>query len=329
MAGCGGALLARPSALRAAARGQRDAILARNLEGLAEDLEGGAPLAESLRRLAPLLGVEAVALLAAGARTGDVERGVAAARDALGRREQTRALAASLLLYPGMVLAGCLGVGALLSSTLLPSMAELARDGGSGSRLFAPALFLSGHPWSLLLPLAPVLAIAVWVRAHPGGRLRRALDRLHLVLPVVGRIERLRAAALVAGPAAGYLRAGTPGPVMLGQIAQGHPNRHVAGTLALHAARAAEGHPLGQLLWLPELMSRSQLLQLVSAARTGELPGALDRLHDALQVAHREATQGARPLAAVAGTLLAAALVCLFLALFFVPLLLWSPEVMP
>ena len=219
--------------------------------------------------------------LAAGEASGTLGTTLSTLADHLDRAAALRARLRAALAYPALL--GVASVAALVTIMLVvvPRFASLVADtGGSlptSTRLLVAAGAAMAKWWWAAGLVAVVAAVAIrgWLR-NPANRLR--WDHTRLGWPVVGGLERTRAAASYTGVLALALRAGIPLLGAMGLARRVVRNGSVAARLLEAEERVRTGAPLAASLQgiLPELSVR--LLDAGEAG--GELSAMAGRASD-------------------------------------------------
>lgn len=177
------------------------------------DLEQGLPLSEALARRQACPTAD-IAQVAAAERTGDLGRQLGRLAGRQARRLQLQAGIRRTLRYPGLVLAGALGVTGFLLIRVVPGFAELYQ--GFDAELptltrqllaVSRAMQEQAVPILLLLTTLPVLMWLAW-RRHPGWR--RLLQRVFWHCPGIGPACRAHWLGLWHRAVADMMAAGLP-----------------------------------------------------------------------------------------------------------------------
>lgn len=221
-------------------------------------------------------------VIAAGESSGTVDTSLARLADHLEQRDALRSRLRSALVYPTLLgVTSVIGVTVILM-VVVPRFADLISDSGGklplSTRLLIGASAALGRGWWIALILAAITALALqrWLK-DPG--VRRRWDESRLRWPLIGRMERVQAAAGYTSLLAIGLRSGVS---LLGSMALARGvvrNRHLASSLAEAERRVHGGASLSQSLagLLPPLTER-----LLDAGETGgDLPGMAARAAEA------------------------------------------------
>ena len=221
-------------------------------------------------------------LIAAGEGSGTLDASLALLADHLERRDALRSRLRSALVYPSILgVASILGVIVILL-LVVPRFAALIGDSGgtlpwSTRLLIALSAVVSKGWWVILLVVGVTLLALDRVLRDPAAR--RGWDENRLRWPLIGRLERLQAAAGYTGTLAIGLRAGLSLIGSLGLARAVVRNSHLATALADAERQVYGGTSLARSLsgLLPPLTER-----LLDAGETsGDLAGMAVRAAEA------------------------------------------------
>ncbi len=221
-------------------------------------------------------------LIAAGEGSGTLDASLALLADHLERRDALRSRLRAALVYPAILgLASIVGVIVILL-VVVPRFASLVTDSGgvlpgSTRALIALSGLVSEGWWIILLLIVAAVVLVQQLLRSPEHRLRLHAQRLGW--PVIGRLERMQAAAGYAGTLAVALRAGVS---LLGAMALARAvvrNTQLATSLKHAEDRVRGGTSLSAAVsgLLPPLTER-----LLDAGETsGDLTGMAARAAEA------------------------------------------------
>ncbi len=282
------------------------------LQGLSDLVEGGHPLAEEIGDIARKVesgeSLSAAladypqhfpalvrALVRAGEESGNLDRVLRDLSRYLEWREDLRRQIVSAVTYPALVMTAVLGLCVLLTTWVLPRFLDIFIELGvslppTTRALLWTHLFLASWGWHLL-GLCALAAIGAFLAKRTEGG-RRAIDRLALRTPLVGRlilmIEMSRFShnlGLLYGSGVAIVKA----LEMIEEVVQ---NRVVARMLAQARERVEKGDTLtsslGRSALLPPLVTRmvsvgeasgrlDESLERVSAYYDREVPAIISR----------------------------------------------------
>lgn len=159
-----------------------------------------------------------VAAIAAGESSGELARVCETLADFIETRQAVRDKAATALVYPAFVGAVSLVVAGILLVNVAPEIVALFEQTGQPLPAITRISLGVGHFLGAYWPWigAGFLVLVVLARSALGlPRVRSAHDRLLLRLPVIGRLARLRAAALYLRTLALVLSGRMPGNVAM------------------------------------------------------------------------------------------------------------------
>jgi type II secretory pathway component PulF len=203
------------------------------------DVQGGATLADALRRRDAVFGALIPAMAAAGEESGALDHAMAALADHLDEANDLRAQVRSALVYPAIMAgASAAGITVLLAFVVPRFTAMLQETGGTlplSTRVLVGMSHVVTQWWWLwlLLALGTIVAARAWLG---DGANRRRFHAARLRWPVVGAIETSFSTARFTRALGMLLGSGMPVLAAL-RIARG-----TVSNLALGAAldRAAE-----------------------------------------------------------------------------------------
>ena len=198
-------------ALQFAAEQARDLRVRHAFSGVLSDVLRGKSLASALESQA-LVPAEVPAVVASGEATGTLAQSLTRVADALSRRETLRSRLIRALTYPAILGVASVAGTALILVMVVPRFATLITDGG-GTLPLSTRLLLLGSDLLLRGWWVVVLGggAGLLVRARGLSATGQArLDRWRLQWPVVGWLDRTRAAAAYTATLAVALETGVP-----------------------------------------------------------------------------------------------------------------------
>ncbi|MEO7521504.1 MAG: type II secretion system F family protein [Gemmatimonas sp.] len=232
--------------------------------------------------------------VSAGESSGTLDASLAALADHLERSEAIRAKLRAALLYPALLgVASVLGL-AIILLVVVPRFAALIADAGgtlpwSTRALIGVSGLLERGWWAVLVGAGVGAALLPRWLAEPRNRAR--WDAWRLAWPIVGRLERSRAAAVYTGVLALALKAGVP-LLSTMRLARGVvPNRALAASLEAAEDRVRAGGGIASALdgVLPPLSVRL----LDAGEASGDLAGMAARAADAADSETQRVVSGA------------------------------------
>lgn len=263
--------------------GDRPRGTPRSLEEAVRALEDDGGPAAALRERARAFPAPVPALLDAVERGADPDRCLGAAIDLLGERRRLRGRVRGALAYPALCLLAVVAVTVLFLA-LDPLWGFLGageafetittRETAGPRRALATALAPAPVRWGLVAALVAGPALALGRLAGRGGA---AAARRRLDAPLLGRLERLSAAAGFARALAELLDAGLPVDRAIGAAIPAAGNAWVEERLRERLAGVVDGGELAEALALPGVFPASLRGRLRAGCREGALPDALRR----------------------------------------------------
>jgi len=259
--------------LELAARTAPDAYIKEVLQHTASDVQAGESLSDALRSRCPGLPEMFLQTVHAGEASGTLSDSFRRLADHYSRAAATGAQIGSAFLYPAMLLLVALGVIAVILIYAVPVFEESFADMGQAlpgptAALIALSGFLRGH-WLLLLAcLSCAMLAAVLLGRTPKGQL--LFGHLALMLPGIGPLVKMNAAARYAETLGSLLEAGIPLLQAAATAAETVTNR------PLRQALDAAGRGIGQGRGFAEGLRTSLLPPLLGElAALGEETGQL------------------------------------------------------
>jgi type IV pilus assembly protein PilC len=244
------------------------------LQGIRQDIRGGASASEALARHPPYFSDLYLATIRAGEQSGNLpevlHRYIAYLKLMIGLRQKvTKALA-----YPAfLIIVGVAVVGFLLSyviPTFVSVYGESAKSLPAATQVLISLIRIGGSYFIPVLVGTAVGLIAgqAWYRT-PAGRL--AVDRYLLRLPVIGSILVKHYTIQLTRTLATVLSGGTPLVDALAISRGAIGNRFIAGGLADAACEIREGSTLASALERPQILPKLAIEMLSVGEETGSL----------------------------------------------------------
>lgn len=243
---------------------------------VSERIQAGSSFADSLaqhRCFSPLV----VQLVRVGEQTGNLERVLVRAAEALGRRRQLKTSVLSAFLYPTIVLLMTLGVSAFLVVSVLPKIRIFLQGLGRELPPLTQALLgisdlLTRYavPGTIVILAAAAGLVATYM--YPPGRL--VLDRLLLYIPLAGRVARLSATVQLSRSLSHLLGSGITLLEALGTVERLLGNRFLGELLARAREKLLQGAAFSE-----QLQDRRAFMPMLPAmVAVGETSGTLDEV---------------------------------------------------
>ncbi len=268
-------------ALRAGATcgGSPAALLAR----IATSVERGRSLSEVLRATTGALGDDEVAVIRAGERGGTVRESVGILVDQLESSDQERRRITAALTYPCLLVVTMMAVMTLMSTVVLPPLADLYASGGANLPPATRALLKAGTftsaygPRTLLTLACVVLLVACAYRTSASAR--HALDRLAVSIPAIGTIVAASYKQRVYGVLSALLASGCDVAEALSLSASAVGNLYVRACIARMRRLVLRGATLSEALARAGLdASGSDVGLLRQAEAIGDYPSAFAQM---------------------------------------------------
>ncbi len=238
----------------------------------------------------------AIAVYRAAERTGDLAGACKQLSVSAKRQLAVSGKAATLLIYPAIVMTISIGVTVMMLTVIVPKVGNALMSGGIDLPWFTKMLMAMGtflrDQWLLIvLVLLGVVAGAVFLRKQLAAVVMRGMRRTPLVKGVVLTQESARFFSVMAA----MTRAGIPLADSLGVSvnAIGHPK--LKQELVTLRAKLIEGGLLRVLIERVESLPLSTRRLLIAAERSGDLEQAFDGL--AADLADEVDKQSSRTLA--------------------------------
>lgn len=311
-------------ALRTAARQTDHDRLRATLSDVARRVERGQPLAKSLERHPEVFGPLFGQLVREGEAAGALDAVLLRLADHLEKAEALRRKVRMAMAYPAIVLGVALATVTFLLTVIVPTFADMFAD--FGAELPLPTRIVLGvtdalqaYGWIALLVIVGLALLARTARRDP--RVRRALERIRLRLPVLGPLYAKGLTARVCRTLGTLVESGvaldealrvtaTASESLLAREATAEMRRRVVrGTsLAAPMARASFFPPMVvQMVSVGEETARlSEMLLHVAGHYEAEVDAAVDALASVIEPL----------LVVVLGIIVGAILVAIYLPMF-------------
>lgn len=264
--------------------------LRRALGQMIEHIESGGSLSRSIARQGDLFPPVVAKLLEAGEQSGEVDTILERLADDMERRQDLKRQMGTALTYPMIVFVMAIGVSTALVGWVIPRFARFltSRDAElppvTQFLLDISDWFQDWGPTLGVVTLVWVLGILVSATTRPG---KKAIDRVLLAMPVVGKVVSASALAQATWTLAMQLRSGI---TLLNGL---RITRDVLGNQVMAAAfgDASERILAGQSL--STALRRREIPHLVShMAAIGERSGQLEGVMQALGEYYQKDLQG-------------------------------------
>ena len=265
--------------------GRESTLLAR----IARHVDRGLTLSAALRRCECGLSPADLAVVEAGERSGDLSRAVAALRSRLDLRSRTRRRLGQVLLYPAALVATSIAVLAPMSQWVLPAFVGMYDEASAELPLATRVAMAAGNALAAhglqLISILVMTVTSVSLLRRRSTRVRLALDRLLLSLPLVGRLATADGRADVYATLGVLLSAGVDVDEALTLAVPACENRSLRARFERIRPGVRRGLPLSAALERARVDRRgSDVAMLRTAEATGDYAGCLERLASAARL---------------------------------------------
>lgn len=253
-------------------------------EAVAARIQEGAGLADAMaeqRCFTPLV----IQLVRVGEQTGNLEQVLRRAAEGLERRRQLKTSVVTAFLYPSIVLLMTIAVVVFMVVSVLPKVRLLLAALGRKLPPLTQALIdisalIQAHLVQGSIFLLAVVTGLVLAYQWPPGRL--VLDRLLLLVPLVGRTLRLATTVSLARGLSDLLRSGITLLEALRTVEDLLPNRYLGEQVATVRERVMRGATLAE----PLSEGGGFTPMLPAMVSVGEASGSLDEVLDEVAAFH-------------------------------------------
>lgn len=174
-------------------RDQSKPAMARVVDRVAQDVEGGVSLAEAMKKSSGVFTGVYTALIQAGEAAGVLDRILKKMADVLEKQRQFRNKTKGAMVYPIIIVVLMVIVATLMMIFVIPKMTMMYKD--FGAELPLPTRILIGISdfmvgfWPLLIVMvvAFYLGISRWVKTEVGGLI---VERYIFRLPIIGPLKK-------------------------------------------------------------------------------------------------------------------------------------------
>lgn len=248
------------------------------VERMRELVGGGSSFSEACRKVSVFDSVT-IAVYQAAERTGDL--GGAASQLSIAARRQlaVRGKAATVMIYPAIVLMIAIMVSLVLVTGVVPRIAEALTDAGAKLPVYTRAIvsagvFLRGYWLWVLVGLTALTAAGVTFRARVGESLGGAARRV----PQLGALLLAQELGRFFSVMGAMAKAGVPLADALGVANQSVRDRRVREQLKSLRTRLVEGGVLRNLIENVTEFPLATRRLLIAAERAGDLDAAFESL---------------------------------------------------
>jgi len=248
---------------------------------LKQDVMEGKSLSDAMARQPIIFSDLYVNMVRAGEQSGamvDVLRRLA---DHFERYAEVQSKFLSAMIYP--VIVGCVGVVIVFffMTVMLPNFMDLFTSMNvqlppATRLLIGLSHFFSRYWWFLILVTVAAIVVFKRYQSTPAGR--RALDRLKLTVPIVGKVVRLNVFAQFARTLATLMHNGVPVLTSLSITEQIMSNVIVKEAIAKTRSDVTDGKSLAQPLASTGVFPQLMIDLVRIGEETGQVPSALNRI---------------------------------------------------
>lgn len=186
-----GAGVAMVQALRILVNQTENPNLKRVIAEIADEVDGGAPLSDSLSKRPKIFSQFFISVIKSGERSGKLDEVLNYLADEIGKDYDMLSKIRGAMIYPAVVMTGMVGIGIVMMVFVLPKLMDVLLETGTALPLATRILvgashFVTQYWWLLLIFLAGLaIAIKMSLSSRPG---RQIFDALTLRLPVFGQL---------------------------------------------------------------------------------------------------------------------------------------------
>lgn len=292
LVGAGIPLLASLDILRSLAD---DPVIRDALEAMSRDVASGSGLAESMRHHPRVFGEIYVAVVAAGEQGGSLDEALEQMAEHMERMHEVREGIRGAMVYPLVIGAVSTASVVALLAFVVPAFDDMFDSAGLTlplvTRLLIGTSNLLADHVALLVALVVSLALGGRALARTAGG-RRALHRVVLRLPWVGRLARKAAVARLSRTMRSLIHSGVPLLEALETSGRTSGNALVEMGMARVRNEVAAGSPLAPALGRHPIMPALVAQMVGVGEQTGRLAEMFDKVADFFERDVRVEVQG-------------------------------------
>jgi type II secretory pathway component PulF len=183
------------------------------LKEVADDIEDGTPLSESLEKHPLVFDRLVISLIGSGEVSGNLQKTIEYVADNIEKNYKLTSKIKSALLYPAFVISAALIIGFIVLTVILPRITLIIKDLALEVPWYTKVViaigdFMQGYWWAVLAVIIGT-AVAFWyyIKSEDG---KREWDIIELKIPVVGNLMRYIYLARFADNLSILLRGGIP-----------------------------------------------------------------------------------------------------------------------
>ena len=255
-----------------------DKLLRKIFLKTAEDVAGGAGLANSIRRNGPQLPATLIETIRAGEESGNIERSFEEMAQYYEKQYKTQSKIKSALSYPIFVVCVAVVVLIVVMVVVIPTLTQTFAELGGELPIMTQVLISTSEFFSkywifmVIAILALVLAWKMYVKTDNGIMTQ---GRMQLNMPVLGKIHRMSGAAEFANTMSMLLSSGLNVDRAIDITAKTLNNSVLRKETESMIARIEEGHPLGECIRDCKNYPRTLQEMCAMGEETGELDSSL------------------------------------------------------
>lgn len=270
-------------AIRGLAENAQQERLKEALLSIANDLEGGSALADSMNQHRDVFPPLFIHMMRVGEQSGQLENALTQMADNLEQERVTRERIKSALRYPMFVLIAILGAFIVVNIFVIPTFADLFENLDTELPLATRALLATSEFTQrygilmLALTAGGILLLRYYLR---GDRGRLQWDRFKLNIPIAGGVMRRALLARFTRTFAMALRAGVPLLTAIDTVADATDNRYISQGIRGLRSGIERGESLHSVCKRSDLFTPMVLQMLAVGEETGQLADLMDQVAD-------------------------------------------------
>lgn len=297
------------AAVDAVARSSKDLLVQETFTQIVEDIRGGIPLQDSMRKFPNIFSSVDIELIGVGVQGGQLEKVLERVATNAENRNQIVRKIRSALTMPAITLVLAMGVAVFMAVYFVPMSTGVITSINPDAELPAATramMVFADNVW--MLGLIPVAAIGWWLLSTKVLRYQQDWQRFKslavLKFPVFGPLTRLMATASISRTLHMMLEAGMPMTRSLGLLAPATKNVLYRESIERMRVLAETGKPLSDAMSeYPKLYDFAFTRMVEVGEDSGDLVRALDSIaterEQVLAVATESLQQTIQPLALV------------------------------
>lgn len=274
--------LALSRAMSVIERQTKNAKFRRIVSSVADDVRRGTALNDALRKYPNIFSTLFVAMVRAGEESGDIPKSLATISTQMEQNYTLKKKIKSAMIYPSIIVIAIFGIGALMLTQVVPTLAQTFDELGaqlpaSTRAVIAVSDFLTQH--YVLALLLFVLIVSSFVTAMRTRAGKRSLDWVLLHLPVISGITREVNAARTARTLGSVLASGVDMLTAIGITREVVQNSYFKSVLAKARNNVERGVPLSSAFTENEDLYPALVGEMIAVGEeTGQLSEMLVRL---------------------------------------------------